>query len=68
MLRTLAGATVGATVHHGPYDQLGDAYQTLLEWISTNGYRIIGPPRQLYLSDFKAPSEPVSEVQYSVEK
>jgi len=68
ILRTLSKAVVAATVHHGPYDQLSDAYKTLIAWISANGYRIVGPSRQLYLSDFSAPGNPVSEIQCPAEK
>lgn len=49
-VRELPGAELMACViHQGSYDTLGQAYTSLLGWIETNGYRIIGPNREVYL-------------------
>src|SRR5574340_87125 len=45
----LPGGTLAVTVHHGPFTTLGSAYGALLKWIEENGYRIIGPEREIYL-------------------
>lgn len=48
---TLRGGTVAATVHRGPYDQIGPAYHVLAGWVEEHGHEIAGPPRELYLND-----------------
>jgi uncharacterized protein YndB with AHSA1/START domain/effector-binding domain-containing protein len=35
----LLAATVARTVYHGPYEGLGAAWATLMEWIAANGHR-----------------------------
>ncbi|QBD75834.1 MerR family transcriptional regulator [Ktedonosporobacter rubrisoli] len=45
----LPAATVASLVHHGAYNTIGQAYDTLLKWIEVNGYEIDGPNRELYL-------------------
>ena len=58
-------------VHHGSYDMLGQAYKDLLTWIETNGYRIVGPNRDVYLRGPESGGDPstyVTEVQIPVEK
>lgn len=68
----LPAVTVAATVHHGPYNTIGDAHAAILTWIDTNGYRIAGPDRELNLYHtmpirLDDPSY-VTEIQYPVEK
>ena len=68
----LPAATMAATVHHGPYNTLGDAHEAILTWIEANGYRIVGPDREVYLYNsmpirLDDPSY-VTELQYPVEK
>lgn len=73
-MRDLPGAQVANTVHHGGYDSIGEAYNTLMKWIGANGYRVSGPCREVYLKgpdkeNMDAdPSEFVTEVQCPVEK
>ena len=45
----LPGATMASIIHHGAYNRLSEAYDAILRWIETNGYRITGPMRELYL-------------------
>ena len=84
MVRELPGAeTMACVVHQGSYDTLGQAYNALLTWIEANGYRIVGPNREVYLrcpdNDYVDPDvyagyladDPaafVTEVQFPVEK
>jgi len=68
----LPAATMAATIHHGPYNTLGEAHEAILKWVEANGYRIIGPDREIYLYNampihLDDPSY-VTEVQYPVEK
>jgi len=53
-IRTLDGGRVAATVHEGPYDQIGAAYQAVTAWIADHREIGSGPPREYYLND---PSE-----------
>ena len=48
-LREMPGGTMACVVHRGTYDTLGQAYNALLTWIEANGYRIVGPNREVYL-------------------
>jgi DNA-binding transcriptional MerR regulator len=68
----LAAATMAATVHHGSYNTIGAAHEAILRWIDANGYRIVGPDREIYLYNtmpvrLDDPSY-VTEIQYPVEK
>lgn len=55
----------------GAYDQFPAAYEAIMDWVRGNGYRIIGPNREIY---FKGPEsgEPaeqwLSEIQFPVTK
>ena len=49
--RVLEGGTMAATVHRGPYPEIGPAYHTLAGWILEHGHQIAGPPREIYLND-----------------
>ncbi len=58
-------------MRRGPYDDFTPSYQTLMSWIEENGYRIIGPNREIYLRGPKAglpPEEYVTEIQFPVAK
>lgn len=68
----LPAATMAATIHHGSYNTIGDAHEAILKWIEANGYRIVGPDREINLYN-KPPirrDDPtyVTEIQYPVEK
>ena len=45
----LPTATAACVVHHGAYNRLSEAYDSLLRWVGDNGYSISAPPRELYL-------------------
>ncbi len=47
----LPGGVMAKTVHKGPYEACEPAYIALYEWISTNGYMITDPTREVYLND-----------------
>ncbi len=69
----LPAVTAATIVHHGTFDTLNNAYPVVLEWIRTNGYRIIAPEREVYIFNGKGPirqDDPsyVTEVQFPVEK
>lgn len=68
----LPAATMASTIHHGPYNTIGDAHEAVYTWIENNNYRIVGADRELNL--YHTPpitrDNPtyVTEIQYPVEK
>jgi DNA-binding transcriptional MerR regulator/effector-binding domain-containing protein len=44
-----AVATMASVVHNGPFVTIGEAYKVILKWIESNGYRVTGPCREIYL-------------------
>lgn len=65
----LPAMTVASTMHHGPYDEVGPAYQTLIGWIQEHGHEIAGPPREVYLSDpaeTPDPADHLTEIQFPI--
>ena len=69
-IRKLAAVQVAATIHKGPYDDVGDTYGALMGWVAENGYEVAGPPEEVYLSnpDVTPPEELVTEVRFPVRK
>jgi len=71
-VRELPGAEkMACMVHHGPFTTIGEAYDALIKWISENGYRIVGPAREVYLraAEEGRQNDPdtLTEVQFPVE-
>ena len=42
-------SNVACLVHVGEYSEIDQAYNSLLAWIEANGYRLVGPIREVYL-------------------
>jgi effector-binding domain-containing protein len=71
-VRELPGvAQVASLTLQGSYEGLSDAYGRLLGWIQAQGYRIVGPNREIYLQgpgpDYEPP-EYLTELQFPVQK
>lgn len=45
----LPAATTACVVHKGAYQALNQAYEAIGHWIEVNGYKIVGPNREIYL-------------------
>lgn len=62
--------TVVATMHNGPYDQVGPVIEGLAKYAVENGYDIIGPVTEVYLNNPNEvePEELLTEVQFPVIK
>ena len=45
----LPAATMAGVVHKGAYNRLNQAYEAIGHWIEANGYKIVGPNREVYL-------------------
>jgi DNA-binding transcriptional MerR regulator len=60
----------GATIHHGSFSTMHQAYNAILPWIEANGYHIRGPNRELNLEFESGGDEStfVTEIQFPVEK
>ena len=54
----------------GSYEGMSRAYEKLLGWIKANGYRIVGPNREIYIKgpgpDYE-PAEYLTEIQFPVQ-
>ncbi|MGA7670042.1 MAG: GyrI-like domain-containing protein [Nitrolancea sp.] len=67
----LPGGTVAATVYQGPYDEIGPAYDEVMNWVASHGYEPSGAPREAYLNspdEVKSPAEYLTEVVFPVKK
>jgi effector-binding domain-containing protein len=53
--------TMACLLHRGTFDHIGDTYNALIKWIETNGYRMTGPNREVYL---RAVAYPKTDVEY----
>ncbi|WP_414469731.1 AraC family transcriptional regulator [Methanobacterium sp. ACI-7] len=62
--------TVVATMHKGPYDQVGPVIEGLAKYAVENGYDIIGPVTEVYLNNPNEvePEKLLTEVQFPVIK
>lgn len=62
----IPAAEVVSTVHHGPYMEIGPAYEALGAWLAEQGCEPVAPPREIYLNDpgDTAPEELLTEVQF----
>lgn len=75
--------TMATVLHRGGFENVGETYGALLAWIEQNGYRIVGPNREVYLracmdvpsavqypSEYITtdPAERLTEIQFPVEK
>ena len=72
-VRTLpAVGTLACTIHNGPFVTIGEAYNAIGKWITDNGYRIVGPCREVYLHTAGDGNQndpnTVTEIQFPVEK
>jgi effector-binding domain-containing protein len=61
---------VAATIHRGPYPEVGATYQALGDWIAANGYEVTGPPEEVYLTPPTAvsPEDLFTEVRLPVRR
>jgi effector-binding domain-containing protein len=59
--------TVASVMHKGPYNTLDQTYRQLEAWVAEQGYQVVGPPREVYLTKPDTPPEDVlTEVQMPV--
>ena len=63
----LAASTVVTDDFYKKVDGLTPAYNTIATWIEENGYRIVGPPRELFYGSAEK-GDLTAEIQFPVEK
>ena len=58
-----------STIHQGDFEEFGRAYEALIRWNETNGYRLDGPIREIYLHyERNNPAANITEIQLPVTK
>jgi effector-binding domain-containing protein len=63
---TLPGGRAACTVHMGPYEQVGAAYEAVNRWVQEHGGRVSGVPREVYLNEPSEDVVPLTEVQIPI--
>ncbi len=64
--KTLAATDAVGVRHKGPYDEMGDAYTLLVNWMFSNGIRASEPPRECYIKgpwEIRNKHEWITEIQ-----
>ena len=59
---------VAAAVHQGAFEDFTRVHATLLDWVEANGYRVVGPYREIYMQHSPGMADAATEIQYPVEK
>lgn len=63
---TLPASEMICTIHKGSFDQIGQAYSSLLWWLQTNNHTTLTPSREVYLQYGSTPADNLTELQYPV--
>lgn len=69
--RDLPGGLCAQSVFKGPYAELTSVYARLREWVEQEGYELVNPPYEVYLTDpnqAAVPEELVTAVYFPVRK
>ena len=65
----LPSTQVASVVHQGDFAEFTQGHAALLEWIDANGYKIVGPYREVYIKHDKSNlSDTTTEIQFPIEK
>jgi len=68
-VKQLPAMEVAYTMHIGPYEKVGETYGKLSGWIEKNSYTIVGPAREIYVSNPSVPPDSLrTEIQFPVRK
>ena len=60
--------TAATTIHKGDYATLDQSYGMIASWIEANGYKVAGPPREVYLTAPGDAAGQLTEIQFPIEK
>ena len=68
--RDLAGGLCANVTHKGRYCDLPSSYAKLASWVEKEGYEIILPPYEIYLTDPKdtKPDDHITEIYFPIKK
>jgi AraC family transcriptional regulator len=60
----LPGGMMARVLHKGPYQEVGPAYEKLFAWLESEGRKVAGPLREIYLNDPRqvSPDEILTEI------
>jgi len=65
----LPATQVASVVHQGNFEDFTQGHAALLEWIDANGYKIVGPYREIYIRhDKRRLADTTTEIQFPVER
>ncbi len=69
-VKSIGQETVAAAIHKGTYDSVESTYRALGQWIADNGYTVVGPPHEVYMSDpEQVPlEESLTEIRFPVQR
>ena len=67
-IRQMGACQIASIVHVGPFKDVTGAYHTLAAWLQTEQYELIGPTREVYLTDPRtvAPQHLKTRVEFPV--
>jgi effector-binding domain-containing protein len=66
-IKHVAPRLVAASTYRGPYERIAPAYAEIAAWIRSNGYAVVGPPEELYLSDPSTrPADTLTEIRFTI--
>jgi effector-binding domain-containing protein len=60
----LSQTQVASLIHFGDFQEFTKDHAALLEWINANGYKIVGPYREIYMKQDRT----ITEIQFPVER
>ena len=68
-VKNLPGGKVVSAIHKGSYETVGESYTKVFEFATKNGYKQLGPVRELYLTNpnERPAKENMTEIQLPVE-
>lgn len=69
-VKRVPARTVASAMHKGSYQTVELTYRSLVQWIADEGYEIVGPHEEVYLSDPAqvSPEEYLTEVRFPVRR
>jgi len=69
-VKRVSGGQVATTMHKGSYENLGQTYGELTDWIMASDWEISGPPEEVYYSDPSQtpPEQLLTEIRFPVRR
>ena len=68
-VKTMPERLVAFAVHRGPYDSVAPTYDALAAWTAREGYRMAGPPEEVYFSPPDVPADQIlTEIRFPIVK